>query len=92
MYSESIFDTESGVCYLCGRWCDTARHEIFHGAFRKRSQALGLWINVCPPCHDKIHHGGEFERNIKASAQLAAMERFDWTVEDFRLNFGKNYV
>ena len=92
MYSESIFETEQGVCFLCGRWCDTARHEIFHGPFRKKSQTLGLWVNLCPPCHDKIHRGGEFERSIKEQAQLAAMSHYDWSVEQFRLNFWKNYV
>ena len=55
-YNKSLFNTEEGECYICKSHCDTARHEIYYGiSNRAFSKALGMWINVCPRCHSKIH-------------------------------------
>ncbi len=53
-YNKSLFDTHPGTCWYCKKSnCDTARHEIFGGtANRKISKLVGLWIYICPRCHD----------------------------------------
>lgn len=80
-------------CYVCYRGGDLARHEVFHGYFRKRSKELGLWINVCPECHDKIHFtDGKLDRLLKENAQRQAMLVYGWDTDEFRRRFGKNYV
>ena len=59
-YNPSILDTESGVCYVCGRQTDTARHEIYGGANRNISKRMGFWVNLCPDCHRRVHRVEDF--------------------------------
>lgn len=55
-YNKSIMNTASGVCFICGRETETARHEIFYGeGERKLSKLFGLWVNLCPECHAEVH-------------------------------------
>lgn len=63
-YNKSLFDTEPGKCYICGRYCDTARHEVFGASSRDFSKALGMWIDICPECHNREHsrNDGELKR------------------------------
>lgn len=90
-YAPSIMDQRGG-CYVCGEWGDLARHEVFHGFNRQKSKAYGLWVLVCPKCHDEIHmkrHG--IDGALKHRACKAAKEFYNWTDEDFRQRFGKDY-
>lgn len=55
-YNKSILATTDGVCYICGKYCETARHEIYGGAgTRSLSKRYGLWVNICPECHARVH-------------------------------------
>ena len=58
-YSKSLFDTESGTCYVCKRVCDTARHEVFGASSRGFSKRLGMWVDLCPECHAREHSRNE---------------------------------
>ena len=88
------------VCFLCGEDPHPGpagkldRHEIFGGPFRKKSKALGLWVLVHDrPCHlERIHMDAAVALRLKKSGQRAAMRAYGWTVEDFRREFGKNYL
>lgn len=86
-YSRSLFDTEDGKCYACGRITDTARHEIFDGADRQTSKAVGMWICVCPRCHREIHMDQE---DMHKAGQ--ALFEYHHSYEDFIALFGKNYL
>lgn len=89
-YNPSIFPL--GFCYICGGGGDLIRHEIFGGvANRKKSKALGLWLNLCPACHSQLHQNPSQYRWLKADAQTRAMDLWQWTEEDFISEFGKNY-
>lgn len=91
-YEPSILGAYN-FCFVCYKQGDLARHEVFHGAFRERSKKYGLWINVCPECHNKIHFtDGQLDRALKKHAQRQAMLVYNWTEADFRKKFGKNYV
>ena len=91
-YSPSILGAFD-FCYVCYRHGDLARHEVFHGANRQKSKRFGLWINVCPSCHDKIHFtDGKLDRLLKENAQRQAMLVYGWDTDEFRRRFGKNYV
>ena len=91
-YAPSILGAHN-FCYLCYKGGDLARHEIFHGAFRNRSKKYGLWVNLCPACHDRLHFsGGKTDLLMKEHAQRQAMEVYKWTTEEWRLKFGKNYL
>jgi hypothetical protein len=88
-YAPSIFKQDEG-CFVCGLQTDLVRHEIFHGFNRQRSKELGLWVNLCPRCHMKLHAGKEgLDGLLKFKGCQLAMEHFGWTPEDFRLRFGK---
>ena len=89
-YTKSLLHTESGRCYVCGREVQTARHEVFYGPDRENSKALGMWADVCPPCHAKIHADAEAYTWLKAAAQLQFEKEFGH--ERFMAVFGRNYL
>lgn len=93
-YIPSLLQEEES-CYICGRRDHKLdRHEVFGGAYRQKSKAYGLWILLC---HDTCHLGGVHKRPaeyrwLKERAQAAAMTAYGWTADDFRREFGKNYL
>lgn len=90
-YNESIMPSVG--CYLCGRGGDLARHEVFGGTGRRsKSKEYGLWVTVCPRCHEQIHMHGDIARSLRAVAQSAAMQEYGWTTTDFITKFGGNYL
>ena len=97
-YAPSILQDDMEHCFLCGR-CDRKldRHEIFPGtAYREKSKRYGLWVLLCnQPCHEG-KDGAQYNRGIRerlsAYAQRLAMEEYGWTVEEFRAEFGKNWI
>lgn len=89
-YNDSLFDTEDGVCWFCGRIDDTNRHELFRGRNRQNSKRTGLWIAVCPSCH-RLLHKHEYEEEMHRIGQVMFMHKAG-TEEDFVRIFDKNYV
>jgi len=88
------------TCWLCGR-NGTAdpldKHHIFGGAYRAKSQKLGLTVYLCHhDCHifgaDAAHRNPETMRRLHEYGQRLAMERFGWDEDDFRREFGKSYL
>ena len=93
-YAPSILNREyDETCYICHRYMNVQRHEVFHGSSRQKSKNYGLWINICHICHTKVHNGnGKLDNALKVDAQEKAMEYYGWTVDDFRKRFGKSYL
>lgn len=89
-YSKSLFDTSSEECYLCGRGGDICRHEICHGANRQLSKYYGLWINLCPECHAKVHRedNGKY-RYLKQDAEDLFTEAYP--DKNFMEIFGRSW-
>lgn len=81
-------------CYGCGRNRNLERHEIYGGAFRRKSKEYGLWVHLCDMCHrespESAHRSGGYA--LKADGQEVAMNTYGWTVDEFRQRFGKNYL
>lgn len=93
-YAPSIIG-ESHNCYFCGKWDErNQRHEVYHGvAYRTKSQNLGIWVNLCKSCHDRLHHkDASLDLRLKTEIQEVVMREFGWSVEDFRREFGKSYL
>lgn len=91
-YAPSIMGV-NGYCFLCFRTGPFQRHEVFHGANRQKSKKYGLWINVCPECHHKIHFAdGKVDRLLKENGQRQACMVYKWSKADFIKRFGKSYV
>lgn len=87
-------------CWLCGRngtQDALDKHHIFGGSFRDKSEKLGLVVDLCHhDCHifgqNAVHRNKERMRRLHEYGQRMAMERFGWDVDDFRREFGKNYL
>lgn len=93
-YNPSILATEDGVCMLCGLCTDTARHEVFYGTGeRKLSKRYGLWVNLCPRCHSKVHEDkqGEWNKTLEALAENAFI-RHGHSKEEFDRIFRQGFV
>ena len=92
-YAPSVLNTEPGICFICLKHTDTARHEIFFGlANRTKSKNYGAWVNLCPKCHDRVHEKDcLYNYDLKRIGQYYVMEHYDWNINDFRERFGKNY-
>ena len=90
-YNASILETESGLCYLCGLHTDTVRHEVFFGtANRKLSKQYGLWLNLCPCCHRRVHADRELDLELKMYAQVRFEKRH--SRDEFMRIIGRNYA
>lgn len=91
-YAPSIVHTSAG-CFNCNREQDLQRHEIYHGPYRQKSKAYGLWVRLCPECHMKLHNKfPEWDRALKKVGEAACILEYDWSIKDFRDRFGKNYL
>ena len=90
-YNASLFDTTPGVCYICGKHTETARHEVFPGANRANSKRYGLWYNTCPSCHDRWHL---YDRALVGITQREGQGLFELSHSraDFIRIFGRSYL
>lgn len=70
-YAPSILDTKQGICFTCGNYGDTVRHEIYYGVGNRAvSKANGCWVNLCPECHRIVHEkadNGRLDASLKRS-------------------------
>lgn len=95
---DSIIQKDSSYCYLCGRSDQPLdSHHVFGGANRKKSERYGLKVYLCHDrCHifgrGAVHQNAEVDRRLKQEVQRTAMKRYDWSFEDWRREFGKNYI
>lgn len=94
--SKSILQEDKESCFLCGshRWLE--EHHVFGGGKRQLSEKYGLKVYLCHYCHNEpphgVHHNSATRQFLQRKTQRKAMERYQWTVEDFRFIFGKNYL
>ena len=92
-YNDSIFDTEYGVCYMCGAYGDTARHEVFGASNRSKSKEYGLWVNLCASCHMysplSVHRNAKMRLKLQQEGQRLYQEKVG---DDFMQKFGRNYL
>lgn len=83
-------------CVICNstKWIE--RHHIFGGALRKKSEKYGLVVDLCHFCHneppDGVHHNKEAMLKLHQFGQMKAMQENNWTIDDFRREFRKNYL
>lgn len=92
------YDERHGVLI---RWYDErepwlVRHEVFHGANRKKSIELGLYVFLPPEAHNMsdyaVHFNRPFETYLQTVSQQRAMEHYGWTIDEFISIFGRNYI
>ena len=96
-YNPSIIPNHSETeCWLCGGngRGKMDRHEVFGGAYRQKSKAWGLWVNLChEPCHmTSLHREHIDDTLLRKTAQIAAERVYGLSREDFIKEYGKNYL
>lgn len=88
-----IPDGEYPVCFISGRSDNLELHHVYNGiAERKLSEKYGLKVWLNREIHNEIHINREMRNQLKADMQKIAMEHYDWSIEEFRLIFGKSYI
>ncbi len=87
-------------CWLClrnGANDPLDRHHIFRGPNRGKSEKYGLVVLLCHNrCHlygkNAVHNNPDTMRRLHEYGQRKAMEENGWSVDDFRREFGRNYL
>ena len=97
---KSIIQEDRSYCFLCGQNAYVEpldEHHVYGGANRKTSERYGLKVYLHHnKCHifgkDSVHKNASIGRALKAQVQQIAMNHYNWSTEDFRRIFGKNYL
>lgn len=89
---ESILDTTKGVCFLCGRHCQTHKHHVFGGPNRWRSERDGLTLYLCPECHRTVHSDFRYAKGLRMIAETEWLTTRGAKIADFIAEYGKNYL
>jgi hypothetical protein len=87
-------------CWLCGRngvQDQLDKHHIFGGAYRNKSEMYGLTVYLCHiRCHEfgksAAHQSKDTMQRLHEYGQRKAMKEQGWTIDEFRRQFGKNYI
>lgn len=87
-------------CFLCGKNGSSDpldKHHIFGGANRKKSEKLGLYVYLChSECHECGPHAAHVDPEtalmLHQYGQELAMRENGWTIDEFRREFGRNYL
>ena len=102
--SKSLLKTQKGICFRCGRYGITERHHIMQGvANRKLSEQDGLWVYLCPYCHNipprGVHFDAQAMKRLRQVGQKAYEEKMAQNGlneaearEAFMKRYGKNYL
>lgn len=98
--AESIIQRDKTKCFICkqnpcGDPLD--KHHVFGAALRSKSEKYGLTVYIHHnKCHifgeNSVHVNAQVNRKLQAIAQKKAMQKYGWTVEDFRKEFYANYL
>ena len=89
---ESIIKTVPGVCLLCGKTGPTEKHHLMSGtANRRLAEEDGLFIYLCPMCHQIVHMDPKVNRTTKAFAEKVWRDYYGKSKEEFIKRYGKSY-
>ena len=92
--TKSILQTEK-ECFFCHGTSNLECHHIFGGAYRKKSDRMGLTVYLCHTHHNEppygVHHNRRHMDWLRAEGQKAYEEQIG-THEDFMRDFGRNYL
>lgn len=86
-----------GKCWLCGKVGAVERHHIFGGSNRNKSERDGLVVLLCgESCHRNgpraAHQCAETALELKKYGKRKWMYEHEASTDDFRREYGKNYL
>ena len=89
---ESIIKTVPGVCLLCGKTGPTEKHHLMSGtANRRLAEEDGLFIYLCPMCHQIVHMDRKVNWTTKAFAEKVWRDYYGKSKEEFIKRYGKSF-
>lgn len=95
----SILQSDKSKCFRCNRICRCEEHHIFDGVRnRSKSEKYGLKVYLCHNCHNRdakhksIHFDADEMLKLQKIGQLAFMNYYKKSADEFRELFGKNYL
>ena len=89
---ESIIKTVPGVCLLCGKTGPTEKHHLMSGtANRRLAEEDGLFIYLCPMCHQIVHMDPKVNRTTKQFAEKVWRDYYGKSKEEFIKRYGKSF-
>lgn len=95
MHRSIIQNLEVKKCYICGDEGAVEVHHCLHGtAGRKKAEADGLMVNLCPECHRLLHDS----RNRRYDKELMKLAQIEWMsynmkgADEFIARYGKSYL
>ena len=83
------------TCYLCHKNNAVHLHHVYGGAYRKKSDKLGLVVTLCLECHTGrygVHLNNELNCKLKGEIQRKFMLENGIAVEEFIKMFGRSYI
>ena len=86
--------TEYVPCYICFGTA-TQTHEVYYGDVYLRNTSIkyGAQVPLCLKCHNDVHiYDKSKDLMLKKDHQVLLMNEHNWSVEDFRRIFYKNYL
>lgn len=99
---ESIIQKDTTTCYYCGVYGNLEKHHIFNGSNRDHSEADGLTVYLCQPCHTTrkktatqdgaVHLDAAVANKLKAEAQEIAMQYHGYTMAQWMARYHKSYL
>lgn len=97
---DSIIQKDKTKCFICKQnACGDflAKHHVFGGALRSKSEQYGLTVYIHNnKCHiygeNAVHRNAKVNRQLQAFVQKKAMKHYGWTTEQFIEKFRKNYI
>lgn len=83
-------------CFITKSTYNLHEHHVFEGSCRQLSEKYGLKIWLRADWHNMsdygIHFNKKLDLKVKKEVQKTAMQKYNWTTEDFIRIFGKNYL
>lgn len=89
--------SEKKECYVCKTINNLHLHHIMFGKNRKKADKDGLTIYLCYEHHEGtngVHgkNGHDLDIKLKQLAEKRWLEYYNTTIEDFIIEYGKNYI
>lgn len=90
----SIFTNDLAVCHVCGTRLNIHKHEIYYGAFRKKSIEFGCIVGLCAKHHNMSNDGVHFNHDLDIQLKQECQKKFEdkYGHDKFMEVFKKNYL
>lgn len=83
-------------CYVCGTKINIHTHEVYFGKNRQKSIKDGCCIYLCGNHHNQsnqgVHFNHELDMKLKKEMEVAWLEYYNKTIQDFRERYGRSYL